>query len=183
MAVFWLITAFGTLLGYSMEQRGPTVSSCRGFLIYHPHTRSALHFQLLLLGPPNKQAEVATHIQCLACSAHSGHHPSSPSLCSPQSPAASVEDVGWPERGLEVSWWERDPAPRLPPEAPHAVCHCEGAQQFSRIRSASRSSLLHPHRMPAGGEAPHSLRGELFKSIKRKPLLLGLNLNNLYKWL
>lgn len=44
MAVFSLITAFDTLLVSSMEQRGPTVTSCGGFLIYHPHTRSAHEF-------------------------------------------------------------------------------------------------------------------------------------------
>lgn len=137
-----------------------------------------MHFQLLLLGPPKKGAEVATHIQCLACSAHSSHHSSSPSLCSPQSPAASAEDVGWPERGSQVSQWERDTAPCLPPETPHAVT-VKAQQQFSRGRPAI-SSLLHPHCLYAGGEAPHSLQGELFKSIKRKLLLFGLNLNNPY---
>lgn len=123
-----------------------------------------MHFQLLLLGPPKKGAEVATHIQCLACSAHSGHHSSSPSPH--QSPAASAEDVGWPERGSQVSQWERDTAPCLPPETPHAVT-VKAQQQFSRGRPAI-SSLLHPHCLYAGGEAPHSLQGELFKSIKRK---------------
>lgn len=85
-----------------------------------------MNFPLLLLG---SRAEVTTHIQCLECSAHSGEHPSSPNLCSPQSPAASVEDVGWPERGSEVSQWERDTAPCLPPE----TLHCEGtAAVFQR---------------------------------------------------
>lgn len=176
MAVFSLITAVGTLLGYSMEQRGPTVSSCRGSLIYHPHTRSALHFQLLLLGPPKKQAEVATHIQCLACSAHSGHHPSS--LCSPQSPAASVEDVGWPERGSEVAWWERHTAPRLPPETPHAVtvkAHSsfpEAGQPLEAACSTHTVCLL---------EERHHAPFKENSSKILKLLLLGLNLNNPYK--
>lgn len=44
MAVLSLITAFGTLPSSSMEQRGPTVASCQGLLISHPHARSAHAF-------------------------------------------------------------------------------------------------------------------------------------------
>lgn len=44
MAFSLLITAFGTLLGYSTEQRGPTVTSCLGVLICHPPTGSAHSF-------------------------------------------------------------------------------------------------------------------------------------------
>lgn len=120
-----------------------------------------IHFQLLLLGTPKK--EVATHIQCLACSAHSGHPP--PSLCSPQSPAASVEGVGWPARGSEVSRWERGTAPCPPPETPQAVAVKE--QQHSSRSGQPLEAACSAHTvMRAGGEAPHSLQGELFKSIK-----------------
>ena len=44
MAFSSLITAFGMLLGYSTKQRGPTVTSCLGFLTFPPSTGSAHAF-------------------------------------------------------------------------------------------------------------------------------------------
>lgn len=72
MAFSSLITAFGTLLGYFTEQRGPTVTSCLGLLICHLFMGNAMLFELLL-GLSKKGAGVSTHIHCLVCSAHPAH--------------------------------------------------------------------------------------------------------------
>lgn len=137
-----------------------------------------MHFQLLLLGPPKKGVKSPPTSNAW----HALHtlvttHPAQPVLT--WEPSSFCGKCGL-ARGSQVRGWERDTAPRLSPETPRAVTE-KAQQQLPGGRSAT-SSLLHPHCLHAGGEAPHFLQGELFKSNKRKLLLLGLNLNNLYTW-
>lgn len=125
MVVFSLITAFGTLLRYSMEQRGPTITSCRGFLIYHPCTRSAHAFSTA--SPWNSQER----------SCHS--HPVPSMLCTLWSPTTHPAPACAHLRALQLLWkmwaglWE-DPKSvggreALPTPATWDTtwCHCDGS--------------------------------------------------------
>lgn len=164
MVVFSLITAFGTLLRHSMEQRGPTITSCRGFLIYHPCTRSAHAFSTA--SPWNSQER----------SCHS--HPVPGMLCTLWSPTTHPAPACAHLRALQLLWkmwagcerirsqWvgERH-CPRLPPETPHGVT-VTAQQRFSRSGQPLEAACSAHTVTRAGGEAPHSLQGELFKSIK-----------------
>lgn len=162
MAVFSLITAFGTLLRYSREQSGPTITSCRGFLIYHPCTRSAHAFSTA--SPWNSQER----------SCHS--HPEPGMLCTLWSPTTHPAPACAHLRALQLLWkmWaglREDPKSvggreALPaPETPHGVT-VTAQQRFSRSGQPLEAACSAHTVMRAGGGAPHSLQGELFKSIK-----------------
>jgi len=94
-------------------------------------------FEQQLLGPFKQGAYIGTHIHCLVRSAHP---PSAVACAPPQSSAASVGDMGWPEGG---SWW-RDSACRhcsVPGICETMYRHWPAQQQLLRGRLAASSSL------------------------------------------
>lgn len=165
MAFSSVITAFGTLLGCSTEQRGPAVTSCLQLLLCHPPTQSAHTFSTTSSRTfPERSRSWHPHpLPGVPCPIH---RPFSHSLCS------TSEQLQWKTwaglREDHESQLVEDRACRhcpTPDSRDTTTRRCEGTAAVFK-RQFSNKQLAHTHSCCLLEERHHAL----FKENSSKAL-------------